>query len=458
MRKCVHILSLLLSILFVLTGYSQNLYVPSGATITLTNDARIHAEGDIQNNGIIAGSQGSGLETGQDLNNAGIIGLAEDSEILITGNGINDNSLTSAGTVYLGGDWTNNSVSNFVDATLFFNGSGAQQFNDNAMLVTGITVAGIGPVTLNSPEIIVSESLDLQSGLLRSVVDRSLILDDADATGGSETSYYDGTLISRGTGFRYFPVGNNGHFGPVEFDNIEGINTELAVNHIWTNPTDPIPNSDLIGVSSYGLWSVELLSGSYDGSRLFLDFMDEDLENFTISNEVNATNYSPVIAYADSAGGEFGTLGVASLENTDSISYGRILSDSLLLFSDTSNIRYFALALAPQVPDAGVAYFPEAFSPNASDPLNQSFRFFGARVSSEDFSMRVYNRKRILVYETTDLAEATQIGWDGTNRRTGNEEPSGVYFYQITYKLEPVGVDPETVQPTVKQDKIFLIR
>ncbi len=439
-------------------GYTQNLYVPANASISLTNDAGVHAEGDIENNGIIAGSDDSKLTTGQDLNNSGIIGLAEDSELSISGNGVNSNSLTSAGTVFLGGDWTNNNISNFVDATLFFNGSGAQQFNDNTMLVRGITVAGIGPVTLNVPEITVSESLDFQSGILTSTIDRSLILDDADATGGSETSYYDGTLISRGTGFLYFPVGNNGHFGPVEFDNIEGINTEIAVNHIWTNPTDPVPNSDLIGVSSNGLWSVELLSGSFDGSRLFLDFMDEDLENFVISNEVNATNYSPVIAYADSAGGEFGTLGVATLENTDSVTYGRILSDSLLLFSDTSNIRYFAIALAPQVPEDGVVYIPEAFSPSASDPLNQTFRFFGARVSSEDFSMKVYNRKRIMVYETSDLAEATQIGWDGTNRNTGNDEPSGIYFYQITYKLEPVGVDPETVSPKTETDKVFLIR
>ena len=444
-----------------LSGFAQNLYIPSGATIKLTNGASIHAQGDIQNNGIIDGSNESGLATDQNLNNTGNIGLSEDSELTIAGDGVNDNSLASGGTVFLGGDWTNNGVANFVDAILYFNGNGAQQFNDNQMLVRGITVASIGPVTLNTPGITITHpnkphSLDLQSGILTSVVDRTLILDeDATAQGGSETSYYDGTLISRGTGFKYFPVGNNGHFGPVEFDNIEGIDPEIAVNHIWTNPTDPVPNSDLIGVSSNGLWSVELLSGSFDGSRLFLDFMDEDLENFVISNEVNATVYSPVVAFADSAGGEFGTLGVSTLENTDSISYGRILSDSLLVFSDTSNIRYFALAMAPQVSLAGVWYIPEAFSPNASNPVNQTFRFFGERISSENFMMRVYNRKRILVYETTDFAEATQAGWDGTNVKTGKDEPSGAYFYQIVFTREPVGMDPVTENKT---GKIYLIR
>ncbi len=457
MNRQVSILSLILSILCGYKGYTQNLYVPANATITLTDGSLVHAEGEIQNDGLIAGSLTGSLGTDTDLNNSGIIGLAQDSELTIGGNGVNDGSLTSSGTVFLGGDWTNNSVSNFVDATLFFNGTGAQQFNDNQMLVTGITMSGIGPVTLNSPEITISESLDLQSGILTSQVDESLILETtASATGGSETSYYDGTLIIRGTGFQYFPVGDNGHFGPVEFDNIEGIGTELGVAHIWTNPTDPIPNRDLIGVSSNGLWSVELRSGSFDGSRIFLDFMDEDLQNFTIENEINATRFSPVIAFADSAGGEFGTLGVATLEDTDSISYGRILSDSLLVFSDTSNIRYFAIAWAPQVPDVGVAYIPSAFSPNASDPLNQTFRFFGARISSEGFSMQVYNRKRVLVYETNDYFEATQVGWDGTNMKTGKEEPSGVYFYQISYTKEPLGMESVPVDNQI--GRVYLIR
>ena len=69
--------------------------------------------------------------------------------------------------------------------------------------------------------------------------------------------------------------------------------------------------------------------------------------------------------------------------------------------------------------------------------------------------MRVYNRKRILVYETTDFIEATQVGWDGTNVKTGKDEPSGVYFYQIIFTREPVGMDPVTENKT---GKIYLIR
>lgn len=149
MIRCLILVYLLA---LVINSMAQNLYVPANATITLTNDAQVHAQGDIQNDGIIAGSQGSGLATDQNLNNAGILGLAGDSELTIAGNGVNDNSLTSAGTVYFGGDWTNNNISNFVSAELIFNGTGAQQFNDNAMLVTAITVASTGPVTLNASD------------------------------------------------------------------------------------------------------------------------------------------------------------------------------------------------------------------------------------------------------------------------------------------------------------------
>ncbi len=442
-------------ILFPSFSYGQNLYIPPNAVITISDQALLHASGTISNQGTIAGINTGRLGTDLDLNNSGIIGLAVDSELTIRRNGLNDGSLTSSGTFFLGGNWINNGVSNFIEANIEFNGSGSQTFNDNQMPLKGMIMNSVGPVTLNSPSITISETLDFQSGILTSLVDKALILEeDAEATGGSETSYYDGALVTRGTGFKYYPVGNNGHFGPVEFDNIEGIDPEIAARHIWTNPYDPVPGDDLIGVSPNGLWSAEYLGGSFDGSRIFLDFMDEDLQNFSIFNEFSADTITTVVAYADSAGGVFNSLGVASLESTDYFSFGRILSDSVLQFSDT-NIRYFALARAPLIPPDGVWYVPEVFSPNASNPLNQNFRFFGERISSENFLMRVYNRRRILVYETTDYNEATQIGWDGTNQRNGKEEPMGVYFYQVQFTLEPLGLPPS---PENKTGRFYLIR
>ncbi|XOV94688.1 MAG: gliding motility-associated C-terminal domain-containing protein [Bacteroidota bacterium] len=455
-RSSLHIV---IFILLASVTNAQNLYVPTGARVTISDGALLHASGDIDNDGIIAGINTGSLGTDQALQNNGTIGLATDSELTIGGTGINDGSVTSSGTVLLGGDWTNNNVSNFVDGTVEFIGMGPQLFTEKQMFLKGMTMNAMGPVTLNSPGINITGELDFQSGVLMPQVDKLLILESsAAASGGTETSYYDGTLISRGTGFRYFPVGNNGHFGPVEFDNIEGIGTEMGVNHIWTNPTDPVPGEDLLGVSPNGLWSAELISGSFDGSRLFMDFRDEDLANFAIENQITATYVSPVIAYADSAGGVFNSLSVLTLENTDSISYGRILSDSLLVFSDTSNIRYFAIAKAPIVPPGGVWYVPEVFSPNASNPNNQTFRFFGERVSSDGFLMRVYNRKRILVYETADLYQAKEVGWDGTNRNTGKDEPTGVYFYQITFKLMPLGIPEEEWKLDSKADQVYLIR
>lgn len=445
----------LLSCLVLSVGSTQNLYIPANAVITINDGALVHASGDISNQGVIAGVSTGSLGTDQNLSNSGIIGLAVDSELSIGQDGINDGSLTSSGTLFLGGNWVNNNVSNLVEATVEFDGSGAQSFAENDMLVSGIVMNSTGPVSLDVPSIVVSETLDLQSGILRSEVERALVLEsNAEATGGSETSYYDGILVTRGAGFKYYPVGNNGHFGPVEFE-IEGIDPEVGVRHIWTNPDVPVPGDDLIGVSPFGLWSAELLDGSFNGTKVFMNFMDEDLVNFAVQNEITATFTSPVIAYADSSGGVFNSLGVESLEDTDSVSFGRILSDSLLLFSDTSNVRYFAIAKAPLIPPEGVWFVPDAFSPNASDVRNRTFRFFGERISNDRFLMRVYNSRRILLYETTDLETARTVGWDGRNQRNGRDQPTGVYFWQVMWTQEPLNEEPEE---RFKEGRVYLIR
>ncbi len=436
---------------------AQNLYVPANATVRISDGALLHSDGEIRNEGLIAGIGTGSLSTDLDINNSGIVGLATDSELRVLNDVLNGGSLTSSGTVYLGGDWVNSSTTNLVDATLIFNGNGAQSFTDNQTLIRSIVMAGIGPATLDVPQINVTESLDLQSGILQSSIDKTLILEStAEATGGSETSYYDGTLVSQGTGFKYFPVGNNGHFGPVEFDRIYGIDPEIGVAHIWTNPTDPVPGENLIGVSSNGLWSAELISGVFDSSQLFMDFMDEDLANFVEMNDIDADYVSPVIAYADSAGGTYASLGVSTLTDTDSLAYGKILSDTALFFSDTSSVRYFAIAKAPLVPPKGVFYIPEVFSPNASNPANQTFRVFGERISREGFLMQIYNRKRILLYETRDFDEASTYGWDGTSQKTGAKEPSGTYFYRILHKREPLGGGIVDQDPEIGQ--VYLVR
>ena len=73
------------------------------------------------------------------------------------------------------------------------------------------------------------------------------------------------------------------------------------------------------------------------------------------------------------------------------------------------------------------AYLPNLFSPNG-DGNND---FFKLRANGlEKVSFRIFNRFGNLVYETSDIRQATEVGWDGTYN--GKEQPSGSYVWQIS--------------------------
>jgi gliding motility-associated-like protein len=75
----------------------------------------------------------------------------------------------------------------------------------------------------------------------------------------------------------------------------------------------------------------------------------------------------------------------------------------------------------------GTAFVPNLFTPN-EDGKNDYFRVYGL-LPLEDFSLAIYNRAGSLVYETKDVTEATQTGWDGTV--SGNKQPNGVYYWNV---------------------------
>ena len=161
-----------------------------------------------------------------------------------------------------------------------------------------------------------------------------------------------------------------------------------------------------------------------------IDFSGEDLSNFAIANRIRHRVNSPVITVSDSPGGVFRTLGVSELLNSDSLTTGSITTETDF-GPQEQETAYFAIGVAPRIDPRGLVYIPEIFSPAASDPDNRTFRIFGERILRENFSLQIYNRFGSLVYSTESFDEANLTGWDGINQRTGNEEPSGLYFYQV---------------------------
>lgn len=69
-------------------------------------------------------------------------------------------------------------------------------------------------------------------------------------------------------------------------------------------------------------------------------------------------------------------------------------------------------------------FLPNLFSPNG-DQINDYFILRASHV--EQIHLRIFNRQGRLVYETKDLQEATQNGWDG--RSSGEAQPEGTYVW-----------------------------
>ena len=73
------------------------------------------------------------------------------------------------------------------------------------------------------------------------------------------------------------------------------------------------------------------------------------------------------------------------------------------------------------------AFLPELFSPNG-DGNNDRFTLLGQGIGSIDF--RIYDRRGVEVFRTTDVNQALSEGWDGT--MAGRPAPLGDYFWSVS--------------------------
>ncbi|NQZ78226.1 MAG: gliding motility-associated C-terminal domain-containing protein, partial [Ekhidna sp.] len=385
----------------------------------------------------------------------GLIHINEGARLEVNADLANNGVLQNNGTLALYGNWTINNNYNGITGVLELLGDGNQVLNTGPtaeLMFRELNIDQFGEVQFNGAKYTVLERLSLNNGIIKTGENTKFILEAGVNPGpGSATSYFDGTLTALGGGEgKLFPLGNDGVYGPLTLTNVFGANQEIAARYIRNNEVDPIPGDSLLGVSNKGYWELEMVQGTTDPTKLEITFNEEDLRNFTLINNIRHRVNSPVISYSNDPGGIFQTLGVESLLNSDSTTFGSIVSESPLRL--TEGEKYIlAMALAPRVPDEGLYFIPEAFSPRASDPENQRFRVFGEQIKNEGFSLIIYNRFGSVVYTADSFEEANRNGWDGENQRTGADEPAGVYYYTVKFEFE-------TGLPIQKKGAFYLVK
>lgn len=72
-------------------------------------------------------------------------------------------------------------------------------------------------------------------------------------------------------------------------------------------------------------------------------------------------------------------------------------------------------------------FIPSLFSPN-NDNRNDRFIVHGECI--QEIVLQVFDRAGNLLYETDDIIEATQVGWDGVHN--GKDQPAGKYLWRIS--------------------------
>jgi len=363
--------------------------------------------------------------------------ISDGANLEVGGDLENDGRIDNLGTLSLYGDWIINNYFNGNEGSLNLLGGENQSIAPPELMISELVVDLDGIVTFPGEEYVIADRIEFKSGSIQIGDNTEFILgESARVINNTDDSYFDGTIISiaEGTSTKIFPVGNNGVYAPLTILDVFGIGSKIAVRYIRDNERNPIPSDTLLGVSHRGLWELQLVGGSIlDDSRIEIEFRDEDLSDFREPNNIGHTVNSPVIAYTDNLNEEWGSLGVSELIDTDSLSFGTITSETRI--RPLVNKTYLAMGLAPLVPEEGLYFIPEIFSPNATSIDNQTFKVFGEKIVEEDFFLRIFNRLGVVVYETSSFQEASRVGWDGTNL-SGGEEPTGIYYYEARLKFE----------------------
>ncbi|GJM63413.1 Ig-like domain-containing protein [Persicobacter diffluens] len=141
-----------------------------------------------------------------------------------------------------------------------------------------------------------------------------------------------------------------------------------------------------------------------------------------IRNNDDITDVYDTDANSSSPPGDYSIIGSAEGEEEVLNNYDIILTDGTL------TIR-----------EPGGVFVPTVFTPNG-DGSNDVFRLRARGVAEIHF--RLYNAQGVIVWETRNVAEATETGWDG--RYEGRDQPQGNYVWQVSGTLtdgSPIELD-----------------
>jgi hypothetical protein len=343
---------------------------------------------------------------GQGLTNQSNLFIPVGLELHLDGNFVNEGFIQNQGSFFVSGNWKNTNVYQGT-GRVTLNGDVDQTIFNNKNAVYHLEINGRGQKFI-SDKLPISNRLDLNIGIVNvSDVDTLLITNGATVGGGSIASFVNGALTHQGTGYKFFPIGVNGGYFPLELLNASGINPTVEVEVFESIQGLTVPQSVTVFSSKY--WQRKTISGTFLGSPLSIGYTIPD--DYTNRHVID-------ILQSDALDNDFSILGNTRVEYSDPIPL--VISDN----AATGNVFVLGESIPPDgIP--GQFYLSTTLSPVASNEDNRYVKVFGNQLVENDFQFRVFNRWGLMVYETSSLEGMLHAGWDG--RHKGDYLPSGAY-------------------------------
>ncbi len=356
------------------------------------------------------------------------INIGESASVYLGGDAIFNGELNNSGTIISYSDL--NFVDNSLVGSLRFVGIDDQNLIGDTLFIENIQVDKQGNLNIETPQALVSGTLDVQNGVIQSEeIDDLVVTGQSDNTGAG---YVEGSLIGLSTGRPItFPMGVNGFPNYITFTAIDP-DVVLLVECIEPDPATLLPAEEMVGIAGQVEWRVMAVDDSTD-AQVTVDFSGLDFINFSNGEFINANLYEPAIVVFTESDTLFQALTsvTATPQNTASTrTSGRVESTETIRI--TTNPIRVAVAWLPLV-DGPQFFVPNSFSPKGIYAENHLFRpfFSGGDVSS--ISMAVYNTYNELVYsyaQSGSELDLSLVGWDG-RLNSGTDGEEGVYYYSI---------------------------
>ncbi len=330
---------------------------------------------------------------------------------------VNNGTVTNRGSLYIGGDWTNNETYSLIDSGRFIlSGDKPQLINHNNQSVYTLIIDGAGEKTLGS-DLSVVNTFELVNGLITPTENFLLTMNDGTIVqDGNNNSYVNGALYHVGIGDKLYPIGKNNHYSPVTLLDVQGDAPTIGFEVFEPN-TDPQYPKVLQSVSETRYWKKTILAGTLDGGRINLRIAeDEGIDDITLA----------VITATETLGGIFKSMGIHELLHIDDPQKTSVTSNNNIIAA----VDYYAIG--EEFDFSKIECVPNAFSTASPNTDENVLKVYCTNLNEENFSFTIFDKWGLIVYDTKSVEVATQKGWDGINPITGLKAKNDVYRYILS--------------------------